>query len=158
MKIALGADSSGFALKEAIKKDLLSQNKYEIVDTNPDGPVYYADAACSVAQKVQNKETDRGIVICGTGMGVSIIANKHKGVYAALCESIWTARRSKAVNNTNVLCMGGYVVTPTFAVEMANAWLNAEHLQGIDEKEKQLVLGEFHSIEEIEEKTFGTTD
>lgn len=155
MKIALGADPSGYALKEAIKKDLLSQNKYEIVDTNPDGPVYYADAACAVAEKVQNKETDRGIVICGTGMGVSIIANKHKGVYAALCESIWTAKRSKAVNNTNVLCMGGYVVTPTIAVEMANAWLNSEHLQGLDEKERQLVLGEFHSIEEIEDRTFG---
>ena len=86
--------------------------------------------------------------------GVSIVANKYKGVYAALCESVWTARRAKTVNNTNVLCMGGFVVGPVMAVEMANAWLQAEHLQGLDPEIKEIVKGEFHSIEEVEEKEY----
>lgn len=89
MKIALGADGSGYCLTQAIKEDLMKQGGYEIIDTNPDGPVYYADAARAVAGMVQRGEVDRGIICCGTGMGLSIIANKHKGVYAALVESVW---------------------------------------------------------------------
>lgn len=151
MKIALGADGSGYCLTQAIKEDLMKQGGYEIIDTNPDGPVYYADAARAVAGMVQRGEVDRGIICCGTGMGLSIIANKHKGVYAALVESVWTARRSKTVNNTNVLCMGGFVVGAVMAVEMANAWLKAKHLQGLDERDREVINGEFHSIEEYEE-------
>lgn len=154
MKVVLGADGAGYVLKEAIKEDLIKQGGYEIIDTNPDGPVYYADAACAVAKLVQSGAADRGIVACGTGMGVSIVANKHKGVYAALCESVWTARRAKTVNNTNVLCMGGFVVGPVMAVEMANAWLQADHLQGLDPEIRDIVKGEFHSIEEVEEKEY----
>lgn len=137
-------------MKQAIKEDL-EKKGYEIVDTNPDAPVYYAKAALAVAGLVQKKTVDRGIIMCGTGMGLSIIANKHKGVYAALCESTYTARRARVVNNTNVLCMGGFVVGKVLAVEMANAWLEADHLNGLDPKTRSVVEHEFDSIVEYEQ-------
>lgn len=94
MKIIMGADPAGFELKNAIKEDLLKRG-YEIMDIDPDEPVLFQEAAKAVARGVQSKEYERGIAICGTGMGVSIICNKHRGVYAALCESIYQARRAK---------------------------------------------------------------
>ena len=97
MKIIMGADPAGFELKNAIKEDLLKRG-YDVTDIDPDTPVLFQDAAKAVARGVQSKEYERGIAICGTGMGVSIICNKHRGVYAALCESIYQARRAKVVN------------------------------------------------------------
>ena len=153
MKIIMGADFGGYDLKQAIKADLLAQG-YEITDLCPDGPMPYQDAAVQVAQGVQSKSFDRGIVICGTGMGVSIIANKFRGVYAALCESVYTARRSRAINNTNVLCMGGFVVGHVLGCEMANAWLQAEYLQGLKPQEVQRCGKEFLEIPKVEETVY----
>ena len=153
MKVAMGADGAGFALKEAVKADLLKKG-YEIIDTNPDEPVLYQYAARAVAGMVQRKEVDRGIIMCGTGMGLSIIANKHEGVYAALCESVYTARRAKVVNNTNVLCMGGFVVGNVLGIEMANAWLEAEHLVGLDDETRKIVEKEFSHIVEYEREAY----
>ena len=123
MKIIMGADPAGFELKNAIKEDLLKRG-YDVTDIDPDTPVLFQDAAKAVARGVQSKEYERGIAICGTGMGVSIICNKHRGVYAALCESIYQARRAKVVNNTNVLCMGG------FHYRQRNGKRNGESLVG----------------------------
>ena len=103
----------------------------------------------------QSKEYDRGIAICGTGMGVSIIANKFRGVYAALCECVYTARRSKTINNSNVLCMGGFVVGNVLGCEMANAWLEAEHLKGLDPAEKEKCGKESMAIPEAEVEIYG---
>ena len=126
-----------------------------MTDVSPDAPLLYQDAAKLVAKGVQSKEYDRGIAICGTGMGVSIIANKFRGVYAALCESVYTARRSKVINNTNVLCMGGFVIGPVMGWEMAKAWLEAEHLQGIDSAEKEKCGKESLAIPEAETEAYG---
>ena len=154
MKVIMGADFGGYDLKEAIKKNLIAKG-YEITDVSPDGPLLYQDAAKAVARGVQSKEYERGIAICGTGMGGSIIANKFRGVYAALCESVYTARRSKTINNTNVLCMGGFIVGPVLGCEMANAWLEAEHLQGIDPAEKEKCGKESMAIPEAEAEAYG---
>lgn len=153
MKIIMGADFGGYELKEAIKENLLAQG-YDITDVSPDGPITYQDAAKQVAKGVQSKEYDRGIAICGTGMGVSIIANKFRGVYAALCECVYTARRSKTINNTNVLCMGGFVIGKVLGCEMANAWLKAEHLEGIDPAEKEKCGKESLEIPKAEEEAY----
>ncbi len=132
MRVAMGSDGQGYRLKEAIKADLLQQGYTVIdVDTGPDG--LYHNAANAVAELLQRGEAERGIGICGTGMGVSIIANKHRGVYAALCEGVYTARRSRVVNNTNMLCMGGWIVGEVMGIAMANAWLEAEYMEGMDE-------------------------
>ena len=153
MKVVMGADAWGFDLKEFIKKDLLSRG-YEILDVSPDSPVLYQDAAKGVARAIQKKEADRGIAICGTGMGVSIVANKHRGVYAALCESVFTARRSKTVNNTNVLCLGGMVLGCVMGAEMARAWLEAKHLDGLSPDMLKSVAKESDELVKCEEECY----
>jgi ribose 5-phosphate isomerase B len=104
---------------------------------------------------VQSKEYDRGIAICGTGMGVSIICNKHKGVYAALCESVYQAWRSKVVNNTNVLCMGGFIIGNEMGRVMAREWLEAEYMVGLDEEMAKIVGKEFQELVKSEDELFG---
>ena len=154
MKIIMGADPAGFDLKNAIKEDLLARG-YDVFDYNPDAPVLFQEAARAVAKGVQSKEYDRGIAICGTGMGVSIICNKHRGVYAALCESIYQARRSKTVNNTNVLCMGGFLIGHELGREMARAWLEAEHMVGLNPETAKIVAKEFDELVEFEKEAYG---
>ena len=153
-KIIMAADRYGLALKNAIREDLEKQG-YVVYDVNPDEPMLYQDAACAVAGGVQSGEYDRGMAFCGTGMGVSIICNKHRGVYAALCESIYQARRSKTVNNTNVLCMGGFIIGHELGREMARAWLEAEHMVGLDEETARIVAKEFDELVEFEKEAYG---
>lgn len=153
MKVIMGADPAGFELKNAIKEDLLKRG-YDVKDIDPDTPVLFQNAAKAVAAGVQSKEYDRGIAICGTGMGVSIICNKHRGVYAALCESVYQARRSKVVNNTNVLCMGGFIIGKEMGKEMARAWLEAEHMVGLEKEMAQIVEKEFDELVEFEKSVY----
>jgi ribose 5-phosphate isomerase B len=154
MKVVIGADGAGFDLKAAIKDDL-SKKGIEVLDVNPDAPILFYDAAKQVSRYVQSKEFDRGIIICGTGMGVSIIANKHKGVYAALVECEYTGRRSKVVNNTNVLCLGGMVVGGPHGVAIASAWLSASHMEGLDDDIAKIVKNEFNNLVEFEDEVYG---
>lgn len=153
MKIIIGADAAGFELKNAIKADLI-ERKYDVIDMNPDAPVLFQDAAIGVAESVQRKDADRGIAICGTGMGVSIICNKHRGIYAALCESVYQAKRAKVVNNTNVLCMGGFIVGNEMGIEMANAWLSAEHMKGLTSEMAAIVEKEYEQLVRFEETVY----
>ena len=109
MKIAIGSDKSGFSAKEAIKAylteagvafdDLGTQDLEHVVP-------YYA-VANKVAPLVQSGEYDKAVLICGTGAGMSVVANKFKGVYAVACEGVYSAKMARAINNANVLCMGG---------------------------------------------------
>lgn len=155
MKIIIGADGGGFELKEAIYK-ALNKRGYDVTDATPGKPILFQDAARAVAGKVSDGTYERGIVICGTGMGVSIIANKHKGVYAALCESVYQARRSRVVNKTNVLCMGGFIIGNVMGVEMAIAWLEAEYLEGFDDIQlRDRIAKEFDALVEFENESFG---
>lgn len=156
MKIIMGADPCGFALKDAIK-EVLEKEGYEIFDVDPKEPILFQDVATAVAEGVQTGAYDRGIALCGTGMGISIICNKHKGVYAALCESVYQARRAKTVNNTNVLCMGGFIVGHEMGIEMAKAWLEAEHMVGLTPEMARMVEKEYDKLVEFEEKAFGVS-
>ena len=150
-KIIMAADRYGLALKNAIREDLEKQG-YVVYDVNPDEPMLYQDAACAVAGGVQSGEYDRGMAFCGTGMGVSIICNKHRGVYAALVESVYQARRARQVNNTNVLCMGGFLIGQEMGKEMANAWLSMEHMVDMDPDMAKIVGKEFDALVATEEK------
>jgi ribose 5-phosphate isomerase B len=153
MKVAIGADPAGFKLKEPIKRDLMKRG-IEVFDLNPDGPVLFYEAAKAVSGHVQSKQSERGIIICGTGMGVSIIANKHKGIYAALAECEYTARRAKVVNNTNVLCLGGMILGEEMAVAIANSWINAEYMGGLDDETVKIVSREYQNLVDFEEEVF----
>ncbi|WP_134702497.1 ribose 5-phosphate isomerase B [Ammoniphilus sp. YIM 78166] len=131
MKIALGADHGGFQLKEEIKAMLQSMD-HEVVDMGCDceQSVDYPDYALPVAEKVASGELDRGILICGTGIGMSIAANKVKGVRCALVHDLFSAKATREHNDSNVLAMGARVIGPGVAQEIVKIWLGTEFTGG----------------------------
>jgi ribose 5-phosphate isomerase B len=108
-----------------------------------------------IGKAVSKKEVDYGIVFCMTGMGVSIVANKFKGVYAGVVESTFTAERCKVINNCNVLAMGQSVVTPDMAKVMVDLWLGGKFGEGLGvDKLKDYLVGCLAEIDKIEEENF----
>lgn len=141
MKIVIGSDHAGFELKEAIK-DRLESKGYEMMDvgTYTNESVDYPKYGHAVGKAVASGEADRGIAVCGTGIGISIAANKVPGIRAGVCHSVWTAEMTKAHNDANVLCMGARVVDQETAFAMVDKWLETEfmgdkHLRRINEIE-----------------------
>jgi len=125
--IVIGSDHGGFALKEAIKS-LLEERSIAVQDlgTNNGGDsVDYPDFGESVAQKVSQGEAEKGVLVCGTGIGMSIVANKFPGVRAALAADIYMAKMAKQHNNANILVLGGRVLDENEAREMVAAWLDS---------------------------------
>ena len=135
MKLAIGSDKSGFAVKEAIKSYLAEAgvdfDDLGTVDLNEVHPYYRV--AGDVAPLVQNGTYEKAILICGTGAGMSVVSNKFKGVHAVACEGVYSARMARAINNANVLCMGGWIVGPEMAIEMVKAFLNTEWCEGLED-------------------------
>lgn len=126
MRIAIASDHAGFHLKDEVKK-VLDTLKVVYKDLGPDNTdsVDYPDFARKVAEAVQ--DGDRGILICGTGIGMSIAANKFKGVRAALCNDAYTAQMSREHNDANILIMGGRVLTDVSqVVNIVKTWLQTE--------------------------------
>lgn len=135
MKIAIGSDHAGFRLKEIIKNFLKTKGiEVEDFGTHTEESVDYPDYAFKVAEAVSSGEFDFGILVCGTGIGMSISANKVKGIRAALCNDLYTAHASREHNNANVLCMGGRVVGDEVAKEIVNTFLNAKFEGGRHER------------------------
>ncbi|MGB9812793.1 MAG: ribose 5-phosphate isomerase B [Thermovenabulum sp.] len=127
MKIAVASDHGGFELKEKVV-EFLKEKGYEYKDfgTFSKDPVDYPDMAYIVAEKVAKGEFDRGILICGTGIGISIAANKVKGIRAALCNDVYSARMSRLHNDANILAMGGRVIGPGLALLIVEEWLKTD--------------------------------
>lgn len=127
MKIAIGADHGGFELKEEIIK-YLENNGYEYKDfgTYSTESCDYPDIALPVAEAVASKEFDRGILICGTGIGIGISANKVPGIRAALCSDTFSAHATREHNDANILTMGQRVVGPGLALDIVKIFLNTE--------------------------------
>lgn len=125
MKIVVGSDHAGYALKELIK-DLLLKRHIEVVDVGTTGEdsCDYPDFGKMVAEKVSKGEFNRGILICGTGIGMSIVANRFPDVRAALCNDSYMAQMSRRHNDANLLVMGGRVIGPGLATEITNVWLD----------------------------------
>ena len=126
MKIAIGSDKSGFAAKEAVKAYLVEAGvEFDDLGTTDLGDVHpYYQVASEVAPLVQNGTYEKAVLICGTGAGMSVVSNKYKGVYAVACEGVYSAKMARAINNANVLCMGGWIVGPEMAVEMVKTFLS----------------------------------
>lgn len=131
MKIGLGSDHGGFELKKEIKDHLLAKG-IEVVDygTNSLDSVDYPDYGKKVAEAVINQEVDRGIIICGTGIGISIAANKVKGIRCALCGDTYSARMSREHNDANMLALGARVLGLGLALEIVDTWLSSEFQAG----------------------------
>ena len=127
MRIAVGSDHRGFVIKQKIM-DLLRRLEQEVIDAGPSNQesIDYPDVACIVAQKVSKGEVDRGILICGTGIGMSIAANKVPGVRAALCTDAETARGARRWNDANVLAMGLRLTSGATAIEIVDAFLTTD--------------------------------
>ena len=124
MKISIGADHGGFKLKEEIK-DHLKKRKIAFKDlgTFSEESVDYPDIGKRVARAVASKKYKFGILVCGTGLGMSMVANRVKGIRAALCHNVYTAKMSRAHNDANILCLGGRVLKKALALKIVDAFL-----------------------------------
>lgn len=127
MKIGIGSDHGGFKLKETIKEFLESEG-IEVVDygTNSEESVDYPDYGEKTARGVVSGEVERAIVICGTGIGISIAANKVDGIRCALCGDTYSARMAMEHNNSNMIALGARVLGEGLALEIVGAWLKAK--------------------------------
>ncbi len=125
--VIIGSDHAAFGLKEKIK-DLLFNLGYGVEDagTNSEDSVNYADFGKKVAGAVSKGEYSKGILLCGTGLGMSMVANRFKGVRAALCSDIFSVQMSRQHNDSNVLVLGGRVVGDILAFELVKTWLSTE--------------------------------
>lgn len=131
MRISLGCDHGGIILKEVIM-DLLGELGHEVDDRGCSAgeSVNYPEFAKAVCSQVQNGQCQRGILICGTGIGMSMVANRLEGIRAALCHELYTARMSREHNDANVLCLGARVLGPGLAVEVVRTWLGTDFAGG----------------------------
>ncbi|MDT8903739.1 ribose 5-phosphate isomerase B [Anaeroselena agilis] len=135
MLVAIGSDHGGFRLKEDIKQYLTEKGiEFQDFGTHSTVSVDYPDISRSVAEAVAGAKCDRGIIICGTGIGVCIAANKVKGIRAALCHDTYSAQMSREHNNANILTMGERVIGFGLARAIVDKWLAAEFAGGRHEK------------------------
>lgn len=127
MKVAVGSDHRGVSLRKRVM-EILYKGGHEVIDvgTFSEGPCDYPDIAGQVARMVARREVDRGILICGTGLGMAIAANKFPGVRAAPCHDELTAELSRLHNDANVLCLSGDMLGPRLVERIVNTWLKTE--------------------------------
>ena len=137
-QVAIGADHAGFELKEKIKS-LLENLNYKVIDfgTNSSDSVDYPLIAKEVASHVVNKNPNKGILVCGTGIGMSIAANKVKGIIAALCNDVETAELARKHNNSNILTLGGRTTNLEIAKEIVKKWLETDFEGGRHQRRVQ---------------------
>lgn len=125
MRISIGTDHGGIVLKQSIIDKLITMNiEYKDYGTLTTDSCDYSDFALAVAESVADGSYDKGILLCGTGIGISIAANKVKGIRAAVVTNEFSAAATAAHNDSNILCMGGRIVTPELAAKLVEIWLN----------------------------------
>jgi ribose 5-phosphate isomerase B len=126
MRIAVGADHAGWALKERLA-DALRRAGHEVEDcgTHGEESVDYPDFAAEVARRVAEGRADRGVLVCGTGIGMAIVANRFAGVRAAVCHDDYTAEMSRRHNDANILCVGGRVLDEARALRILDVWMSS---------------------------------
>ena len=146
MKIVIGCDHAGYEIKESVKDALYTSlmkkddtTRFHDVGCDSLDSVHYPEYGKTVADWVASKDADYGILICGTGIGMSIVANKIKGIRAALCHDVYTAMMARQHNNANILCMGARVVTPYQAINIANTFFETDFLGGRHEVRVKMI-------------------
>lgn len=141
MKIAIASDHGGFALKELIKIHLSDKN-IEFEDFGPENSIMsvdYPNYAHKVVNAMLNHSFDRGILICGTGIGMSIAANRYKGIRAAVVGDVFSAKATKEHNNANIICLGQRVIGEGLALLIVDEWLKSEFLGNRHQKRIDLI-------------------
>ena len=146
MKIAIGCDHAGFGIKNAVKAHVESKG-YEVVDvgTYSADSCHYPVYASALCEKILGGECELGILICGTGIGMSMAANKHKGIRAACCSDVFSARLTREHNDANVLCFGERVVGIGTALDLVDAFLGAEYLNNGNHVTRVAMLSDIES-------------
>lgn len=155
-KILIGSDKSGFQLKEAIKQHLTEQG-YEVSDcgtTDENEPKGFFIVAPIAAQKLQSGEFEKAILICGTGMGMAIVANKYKGVYAAVCENTYAAEKCRAINDANVLTLGGWITGDIAGCEIVDKFLQTGFTDNLEEWRQKFLRNAKEKVKEIEDNIY----
>ena len=131
MKITVGADPFALGLKKAVIAHLAGQG-IEVVDADAGESIPYYESAQRACRLIQSGAADKGILLCGTGMGMSIVANKFAGITAACVESVFAARMCKAINDANVLTLGAMILGEAMALQMVDAWLTTAFTEGLE--------------------------
>lgn len=138
--IAIGCDHAGYDLKREVA-EYLKKNNIEIIDCGCDGQSCdYPDIAEAVCEKITSGQADKGILICGTGIGMSIAANKIDGIRAAVCSEHFSVKYTRLHNDANVLCMGARVIGPGIAVELADLFIGTEFEGGRHQRRLDLII------------------
>jgi len=162
MVIAIAADHAGFRLK-VLMVEFLKGLGHDLVDlgTQSDAPVDYPDYARAVAQELLHEKAERGIIICGSGVGACVAANKFPGIRAAICHDTFSARQGVEDDDMNVLCLGARVIGPELAKEIVGVWLSASfsgaerhrrRLAKIDQIEKEFIKGRGEKRGEVDDE------
>ena len=127
MRIAVGCDHAGLAMKQLVM-EVVRLDGHELIDcgTHSTDPVDYPDFAAAVCRKIQAGEAQRGILVCGSGVGASVAANKFVGIRAGLCHDVYSAHQGVEHDDMNILCLGGRIIGPAVAPELVRAFLGAE--------------------------------
>lgn len=155
MRIAIASDLSGFPLKEEIVRHL-QENGYEIVDfgiPSAEEPQPYFIQAPKVAKAIQEGTAEKGILVCGTGQGMAIVANKFKGIYACVVDDIFSGERAKIVNNANVITLGGWITAPFLGCQIVDAWLSMGFTQKMEFKH-DFLTNAYNQVKAIEQENF----
>ena len=153
MNIVVGADRKGYELKEEIAAMLRDMGHvvYDVGTTEPETPRPHTVTAPAAAKMIQSGQAERGFLFCGTGMGMAILANKHKGVYAAVVESLYAAEYCRKINDANILCMGAFIVGAEMAKEMAQIFLKTEFMQDFPQWRIDFCGGQQKILQEYED-------
>lgn len=148
MKIAVGCDPNAHVAKEEAMEYIKKNNLGEVTDFGSEDPIY-ANVAIEVAEAVVRGDYDRGILFCGTGLGMSLAANKVKGAYAALLSDVYSAKRARLSNDANIACLGAFTIGNKLREELIDAFLTNEFEPGCSSQPK------VDAMREYEEKTRG---
>ena len=156
-KIVIGSDKSGYPLRVEIEKHL-AELGHEVIVYGPkdaEEAVPFYEVAPLAAKEIQSGNAERGILICGTGMGMSQVANKFKGVRAACVENAYSAKMCRVINDSNILCMGGWMIAPTLGITMVDEFLNASFTVGVEEWRKAWLSNAKAKFGELEDEIYG---
>ncbi len=157
MKIIIGSDKSGYALRRALEAHLVERGcEIKVIGPqNADEAVPFYEVAPEAAKAVQSGEFELGILICGTGMGMAQVANKFKGIRAGVVESVYAAKMCRAINDSNILCMGGWMIAETLGIAITDAFLDSQFIVGVEEWRKQWLINAKAQVNKIEDEIYG---
>jgi RpiB/LacA/LacB family sugar-phosphate isomerase len=155
MRIAIATDHGGFPIKNAVI-DAIRETGHEVVDfgTDSEESVDYPDYVKKVGKAIQSGKADRGILLCGSGVGVCIAANKMLGIYASICHDLYTARQAVEHDNINVLCLGGRIIGSELTMQLVKEFLGASFVGNNPGEERH--IRRIEKVKEIEKGGLGS--